>query len=194
MYLSTQYYGRKGLVINAISGVDLALWDLLGRLRQEPVYHLLGGAVRDELHFYATGARPDLAKEMGFIGGKMPLHHGPAEGEEGLTGNLAELAAMRERVGNDFWLMLDCWMALDLELRHPAGHARPEYGLKWIEEALIPDDYWGYRDLRRSGAARHAGHHRRARSDRAGAFACCWRWSAATSSSPMSAGAAASPS
>ena len=39
--------------------------------------------------FYATGARPDLAKEMGFIGGKMPLHHGPAEGEEGLRKNLA---------------------------------------------------------------------------------------------------------
>jgi L-rhamnonate dehydratase len=59
MYFSTQYYGRKGLVVNAISGVDLALWDLLGKLRQEPVYHLLGGAVRDELQFYATGARPD---------------------------------------------------------------------------------------------------------------------------------------
>ena len=42
--------------------------------------------------FYATGARPDLAKEMGFIGGKMPLHHGPAEGEEGLKKTLAELA------------------------------------------------------------------------------------------------------
>ncbi len=42
MYFATQYYGRKGLVVNAISGVDLALWDLLGRLRQEPVHHLLG--------------------------------------------------------------------------------------------------------------------------------------------------------
>ena len=73
MYFSTQYYGRKGLVVNAISGVDLALWDLLGKLRGEPVYQMLGGAVRDELQFYATGARPDLAKELGFIGGKMPL-------------------------------------------------------------------------------------------------------------------------
>src|SRR3954470_15452834 len=104
MYFASQYYGRKGLVVNAISGVDLALWDLLGKLRQEPVYHMLGGAVRDELQFYATGARPDLAKEMGFIGGKLPLHHGPAEGEAGLETNLAQLAEMRSRCGDDFWL------------------------------------------------------------------------------------------
>jgi len=114
MYFSTQYYGRKGVVLNTISGVDLALWDLLGKLRQEPVHQLLGGPVRDELTFYATGARPDLAKEMGFIGGKLPLQHGPAEGEEGLKKNLAKLEDMRNRVGDDFWLMYDCWMSLDL--------------------------------------------------------------------------------
>jgi len=62
MYLSTLFYGRKGLALNAISCVDLALWDLLGKLRQEPVYRLLGGAVRDELVFYATGARPALPR------------------------------------------------------------------------------------------------------------------------------------
>jgi len=104
MFRATLYYGRKGVVINAISGVDLALWDLLGKLRQEPVYHLLGGAVRDELEFYATSDRPDLAKAMGFIGGKLPLHYGPAEGEEGFRKNLAELATMRQQVGSDFWL------------------------------------------------------------------------------------------
>src|ERR1039457_3574064 len=73
MFLSTLFYGRKGLALNAISCVDLALWDLLGKLRQEPVYHLLGGAIRDELVFYATGARPDIAKQLGFIGGNLPL-------------------------------------------------------------------------------------------------------------------------
>ncbi|WP_047099839.1 L-rhamnonate dehydratase [Sphingomonas sanxanigenens] len=150
MYFSTQYYGRKGLVVNAISGVDLALWDLLGRLRQEPVYHMLGGAVRDELQFYATGARPDVAKENGFIGGKMPLHHGPAEGLEGLHKNIAELAEMRERVGPDFWLMFDCWMALDVDYATRLALAAHEVGLKWIEEAISPDDYWGYAQLKRN--------------------------------------------
>ncbi|HEX8711574.1 MAG TPA: L-rhamnonate dehydratase [Terracidiphilus sp.] len=151
MYLSTLYYGRKGLVLNAISGVDLALWDLLGKWRQEPVYQLLGGPVRDELIFYATGARPDLAKKLGFIGGKLPLHHGPAEGEEGLKSNLALLADMREKVGADFWLMYDCWMSLDVNYATKlATRAWEESRLKWIEEALPPDDYWGYAELRRN--------------------------------------------
>lgn len=150
MYFATQYYGRKGLVVNAISGVDLALWDLLGRLRGEPVYQMLGGKVRDELVFYATGSRPDLAQSMGFIGGKLPLHHGPAEGEEGLRLNLEALGEMRGRVGRDFWLMLDCWMSLDLPYAVRLAHGAQAHGLKWIEEALSPDDYWGYAQLKRS--------------------------------------------
>jgi L-rhamnonate dehydratase len=149
MYFGTQFYGRKGLVVNAISGVDLAVWDLRGRLRQEPVHELLGGAVRDTIEFYATGARPDLAKEMGFIGGKLPLHHGPAEGEEGFARNMVLLADMRAKVGDDFWLMYDCWMSLDLEYALKLARAAQEYNLKWIEEALSPDDYWGYAALKR---------------------------------------------
>jgi L-rhamnonate dehydratase len=150
MYNATLYYGRKGLVVNAISGVDLALWDLLGKLRGEPVYHLLGGPVRDELIFYATGARPDLAKHMGFIGGKLPLHHGPAEGEDGLKKNLALLEDMRNRVGHDFWLMYDCWMSLDVNYATRLAQGAREHRLKWIEEALPPDDYWGYAALKRA--------------------------------------------
>ncbi|MBY4769908.1 L-rhamnonate dehydratase [Burkholderia ambifaria] len=149
MFYATLYYGRKGIVLNAISGVDLALWDLLAKVRQEPVHQLLGGKVRDELEFYATGARPDLAKEMGFIGGKLPLHHGPAEGDAGLRRNLEALADMRSRVGDDFWLMLDCWMSLDVPYATRLAHGAHALGLKWIEECLPPDDYWGYAKLRR---------------------------------------------
>ncbi|MDR6953714.1 L-rhamnonate dehydratase [Ancylobacter sp. 3268] len=150
MYFATQYYGRKGVVLNTISGVDLALWDLLAKVRKEPVHALLGGPVRDELQFYATGARPDLAKQMGFIGGKLPLHHVPAEGEEGFRKNIELLAEMRSRCGDDFWLMYDCWMSLDLNYATKLAHKAHEYGLKWIEEALSPDDYWGYAELRRN--------------------------------------------
>ncbi|MBR7956704.1 L-rhamnonate dehydratase [Burkholderia cenocepacia] len=149
MFHATLYYGRKGVVLNAISGVDLALWDLLAKVRREPVHQLLGGKVRDELEFYATGARPDLAKEMGFIGGKLPLHHGPAEGAAGLRRNLDALADMRSRVGADFWLMLDCWMSLDVPYATRLAHEAHALGLKWIEECLPADDYWGYAKLRR---------------------------------------------
>ncbi|MCZ0925707.1 MULTISPECIES: L-rhamnonate dehydratase [Halomonadaceae] len=149
MFNATLYYGRKGVVINTISCVDLAMWDLLGKVRGEPVHQLLGGPVRDELTFYATGPRPDLAKKLGFIGGKMPLVHGPAEGEEGMARNLSKLADMRSAVGEDFWLMYDCWMSLDVNYATRLAQGAHEFGLKWIEEALPPDDYWGYAQLKR---------------------------------------------
>ena len=150
MYHATLHYGRRGIVINVISGIDLALWDLLGQIRREPVFQLLGGPVRDELIFYATGARPDVAKDLGFVGGKMPLHHGPAEGDAGMAKNLATLEDMRGRVGDDFWLMLDCWMSLDLNYATRLATRAADFGLKWIEEALPPDDYWGYAALRKA--------------------------------------------
>ncbi|MBX3194136.1 MAG: L-rhamnonate dehydratase [Microbacteriaceae bacterium] len=148
LYRSTLFYGRRGIVLNAISAVDLALWDLLGRVRQEPVHALLGGAVRPGMPCYATGPRPDLAQSMGFIGGKMPLRHGPAEGEAGMRQNLEALAVMRERVGEDFWLMLDCWMSLDVDYAVRLAMGAAQLGLHWIEEPLIPDDYAAHARLR----------------------------------------------
>ena len=86
---------------------------------------------------------------MGFIGGKMAAAPRSARGgRPACKANIAELAAMREKVGDDFWLMWDCWMSLDLDYATRLAIAAHEYGLKWLEEALIPDDYWGYRDLR----------------------------------------------
>lgn len=149
MWRASMFYGRKGLVVNAISAVDLAVWDLLGRLRDEPVHAMIGGAVRDEISFYATGPRPDLAQELGFIGGKMPLVHGPAEGEEGLRRNVEQAAEMRGRVGDDFFLAFDCWMALDVPYALRLLEELRPYRFKWLEEFLPPDDYAGYAEVRR---------------------------------------------
>jgi L-rhamnonate dehydratase len=80
----------------------------------------------------------------------MPLHYAPVEEESGLRLNLEELAMMRDRVGQEFWLMFDCWMSLDLDYATRFTLAAREFGLKWIEEALPPDDYWGYAQLRRN--------------------------------------------
>lgn len=144
---ATMYYsGSGGLVMNTISCVDLALWDLFGKVVGLPVYKLLGGAVRDEIQFYATGARPDLAKEMGFIGGKMPTHWGPHDGDAGIRKDAAMVADMREKCGPDFWLMLDCWMSQDVNYATKLAHACAPFNLKWIEECLPPQQYEGYRE------------------------------------------------
>src|SRR5699024_108143 len=150
MFRASLYYGRKGLVMNAISAVDLALWDTLGRVRQEPVYEMIGGKIHNYIQFYATGPRPDLAKDMGFIGGKLPLKFGPSDGEEGLNKNINKIKELREKVGNDFWLMYDCYMSLDLPYAKKLMEALSKFNVKWIEESFIPDDYWSYAELKRN--------------------------------------------
>jgi L-rhamnonate dehydratase len=147
MYHASLYYGRKGLPINAISAVDCAVWDLLGKLRQEPIWAMIGGKVRDRQPMYATGPRPDLAKNMGFIGGKMPLPFGPAHGEEGLRENVALAERMRAACGPDFFLAFDCWMALTPAYALRLIEALKPFNIHWIEECLPPDDYEGYRQL-----------------------------------------------
>src|ERR1700694_4694132 len=112
MYRSSMNYGRKGLTIQAISAVDLALWDIAGKLRNEPVYKLLGGATKDRLPCYATCFNPAACKKLGFVGAKIPLPWGPADGDAGLKKNIERVKEVRESVGDDFSLSIDCYMAL----------------------------------------------------------------------------------
>ncbi|MDF7640158.1 L-rhamnonate dehydratase [Bifidobacterium sp. ESL0784] len=149
MINSTWFYsGGGGVVMNTISCVDLALWDLYGKVLGLPVYKILGGAVRDEIHFYATGDRPDLAKGLGFIGGKMTTHWSSAFGDEGIQKDIARLKDMREKVGDDFWLMFDCWMSQDVNYATKLAKAAEPYNLKWLEESFPPADVESYRKLK----------------------------------------------
>ncbi len=148
MWRATMPYGRKGLPVQAIGAVDLAIWDCLGKLRGEPVYALLGGKTKERLPVYATTVRPDLAKEMGFHAAKLPCRHGPAEGHEGLRKNVDAFRQAREAVGPEFPLKLDCYMALTVPYAIKLARALEPYGLEWIEECLPPDDYEGYAQLK----------------------------------------------
>ncbi|AOA60840.1 L-rhamnonate dehydratase [Komagataella phaffii CBS 7435] len=150
MFRSSMFYGRKGLTVAAISVVDLAIWDLLGKVRNEPVYKLIGGATKKRIDFYCTGSDPSAAKRMGFWGGKVPLPYGPAEGHIGLQKNVEFLAAHRERVGPDFPLMVDCWMGLDVTYTIDLVKATQHLNLNWFEEVLHPDDTEGYALLKRA--------------------------------------------
>jgi L-rhamnonate dehydratase len=148
MWRATMPYGRKGLVVQAISAVDLAIWDCLGKMRDEPVYALIGGKTKEHLPVYATTMRPDLAQRWGFQGAKIPCRYGPADGAAGLKKNIEVVAAAREQVGPDFPLRLDCYMALTVPYAIRLGKALAEYNLEWIEECLPPDDYDGYAEIK----------------------------------------------
>ena len=106
MWRSSTNYGRKGLTIQAISAVDLALWDCAGKLRNEPVYKLLGGKTKGSLPCYATCYDPAAALKLGFKGAKFPLPYGPADGDEGMKKNIQRIQQIRQSVGPDFPLMI----------------------------------------------------------------------------------------
>lgn len=148
MYRATLPYGRTGLALMAISAVDLALWDLLGQLRGEPVYKMAGGATKDRVPAYGTGPNPAFHRLRGFVGAKVPFPYGPADGRDGLMANVRAIAAHREAGGRDFPLMVDCFMSLDVGYALEFARLAEPYGLYWIEEALHPDDYDGYRQLK----------------------------------------------
>jgi L-rhamnonate dehydratase len=156
MYHSTLLYGRKGLVLHALSAVDLAIWDLHGKLTQTPVYSLLGGPLRDRVEVYATGPRPDVAEKLGFWAAKLPLTWAAAEGEAGFASNLAATEQARASVSNDFPLLLDCWMSLDVEYAVRLADGLDRLGFRWIEEPLRPDEYEAHRRLRARMPARMA--------------------------------------
>mmetsp|Transcript_4493 Transcript_4493/g.6707 ORF Transcript_4493/g.6707 Transcript_4493/m.6707 type:complete len:444 (+) Transcript_4493:203-1534(+) len=150
MWRSTMNYGRKGIAIQAISAIDLAIWDALGKLRGVPVYELLGGKTKDKIPCYATTSRPDLAQEMGFFGAKFPLPFGPASGEIGMQKNIEMVKKWREAVGPTFPLMIDCYMSLTLPYATELARKCEPYNVKWIEETLPPDDYDGYSELKKA--------------------------------------------
>jgi L-rhamnonate dehydratase len=150
LYRSSLPYGRKGLPIMAISAVDLALWDLIGKVRKEPVYNLIGGLSRDEISFYCTTPEPAAIKALGFWGAKVPLPHSHFDGEEGLRKNVAWLAAHRESVGPDFALMVDCYMSLTVNYAIRLAEACKHLNIHWWEEVLSPDDTEGFREIKRA--------------------------------------------
>ncbi|KAK7937967.1 uncharacterized protein PG986_014835 [Apiospora aurea] len=150
MYRASMFYGRKGLPVAVISVIDLAIWDLLGKLRNEPVYRLIGGAAREKIDFYCTGPEPTAAKDMGFWGAKVPLPYCPADGHEGLRKNIAFLRKHRESVGPDFPIMVDCYMSLNVSYTIEIVEACKDLRINWWEECLTPDDTDGFEQIKRA--------------------------------------------
>ena len=150
MFRMSKPYGSLGLTACAMSGVDLAIWDLIGKLKGQPVYELLGGPVRDKLFAYATGNDTDWQMELGFKAVKLACPYGPADGLWGLQENEKLVAQTRERVGDEVEIMLDCYMAFDVDYTIRLAERLRPYRLKWIEEYLIPEDIDGHQQVRQA--------------------------------------------
>jgi len=148
LYRSSLPYGRKGLPIMAISAVDLALWDLVGKVRNEPVYNLIGGKSRDEITFYCTTPEPAAIKALGFWGAKVPLPYSHFDGEEGMRKNVEFLTRHRASVGPDFPLMVDCYMSLSVDYAIRLAEACKPLNIHWWEEVLSPEDIEGFRAIK----------------------------------------------
>ncbi|WP_133012329.1 L-rhamnonate dehydratase [Marinomonas flavescens] len=157
MYRSTHAWGRKGVAMAAISAIDIALWDLMGKATNRPVFKLLGGRTKEKIPCYASKLyRTDL-KEMqdeaqkyldqGFTSMKMRFGYGPKDGTQGVKENLKSVEAIREVIGYDNDLMLECYMGWNLEYAKRILPKLEKYEPRWLEEPVIADDIDGYAEL-----------------------------------------------
>lgn len=149
MYTGSIGFGRKGAPLMAISAIDIALWDIFGKKTGLPVYQLLGGKVRDKIRCYGTGFDYATHKAKHYLGSKVPMPYGPEHGQEGMDANEAEVRKARDLWGDAAEIMCDCWCGWDYMYTIKMAERLRQYNIKWIEEPLMPDDFEGYRRLRK---------------------------------------------
>ncbi len=147
MYSSSIFYGRKGLAIQAISGIDLALWDLAGKAAGKPVYQLLGGATKDRVAVYLTSKNVQMGLERGIRAFKLPIDSSPAAGRVGMKKAVEEIEAARKAIGPDAELMIDVLCRWDVPYTLEMVERLAPSRLMFIEEPLNPDDMAGYAQL-----------------------------------------------
>jgi len=167
MYRKTMAFGRKGIGMVAISAVDIALWDLLGKAAKQPVFRLLGGRTKPKIPVYASrlystpldelAAEALKYKKQGYQAMKMRFGWGPVDGAEGMQKNLALLHTLRETLGEGIDIMADAYMGWNLDYAKRMLPLLEPFHLRWLEEAVIPDDIHGYAELKRFGRVPIAG-------------------------------------
>lgn len=154
---------QKGFFVEAVSGIDIALWDIIGKLRNEPIYRLLGGAQRETIPAYASSLRfrplsqtfEKIAelRERGFSAMKIKIGRDARDPRD----DLEFVGAIREHVGDDVTLMVDANCGYDLGVALQVARVLEEQDIYWFEEPLPPDDIEGYRHLRAQTSVRVAG-------------------------------------
>ena len=148
MYRASLVYGRKGLAVEVISGIDIALWDLAGKATGQPVYDLAGGKTKEKIPVYITGNLTERHLSAGFRHVKLALPHGPEDGPDGFRQNIALVEKTRETLGSDGDIMIDCYMALDVAYAIQLARAVAPYKVLWLEEPVPPDQPDAYRRIK----------------------------------------------
>lgn len=147
-------HGQKGMPIQSLSGIDIALWDIVGKFYSLPVYQLLGGAFRDQIPVYGYGMMlqrvPDLEERFaresatildnGFKAVKMKIGISPEK-------DLKLVEAVRNSIGSHVKLMVDANHAYTAREAIPLGRELEQMGVSWFEEPVASEDRQGYRDL-----------------------------------------------
>ena len=149
--------GQKGMPIQALSGLDIALWDILGKKSKLPLYQLIGGKCNNEVAVYGYGmmlqkkplkeliplfeAEAEKIKSKNFKAMKMKVGLGPKEDLELVT-------AVRKVIGDDYKLMVDANHAYNTSDALYVGRGLDDLGIYWFEEPIAPEDHEGYKELK----------------------------------------------
>ena len=144
-------FGTRGIGVVALSGVDIALWDILGKARGVPLYQLLGGKCRDKVPVYATALYPEEPSKVarrargfadqGFHGVKIKVGFD-------LDQDIRIVRAVREELGKDFIVMTDANQGYSVDVALKASDAFADCGAYWLEEPLFVEDIQGHAILR----------------------------------------------
>jgi L-rhamnonate dehydratase len=167
MYRKTMAFGRRGIGMVAISAVDIALWDILGKSAKQPVYRLLGGRTKTRIPVYASrlysvelnelAAEAKRYKAEGYKAMKLRFGWGPTDGAAGMQRNVNLVRTVRETVGDGIDVMADAYMGWTLDYAKRMLPLLEPFNLRWLEEPVIPDDVHGYAELKSSGRVPIAG-------------------------------------
>ena len=149
--------GQKGMPIQALSGIDIALWDILAKKSNLPLYQLLGGKTNDKIPVYGYGMmlqkktvdelcelfknEASQIKEKNFKAMKMKIGMGPKE-------DLKLVSAVRDTIGSEFKLMVDANHAYNKNDALYVGRGLDEMNIYWFEEPVAPEDYDSYKELK----------------------------------------------
>lgn len=155
MYRRTLDYARRGILVSAISAIDVALWDLKGKILEQPVYLLLGGKKRDKIIPYATGMYFSNSERLGHVLAEEAKHYASLGYKAmkmkvglGIEEDIEYVKLVREAIGPDIKLMIDANHAYNLREAIQLAKAVEPYNIYWFEEPISPEYYEQYAELR----------------------------------------------